>query len=74
MYLIDFDTKSFVSVTETGKVYYVKDAQFIQDANIDAPDGFEDGARVTIDGKAYIAKSTSPTTTARSFSATALKR
>lgn len=56
VYLIDFDTKSFVSVTETGKVYYVKDAQFIQDANIDAPDGFEDGARVTIDGKAYIAK------------------
>lgn len=56
VYLIDFDTKSFVSVTETGKVYYVKDAQFIQDSNIDAPDGFEDGARVTIDGKAYIAK------------------
>lgn len=56
MYLIDFDTKSFVAVTETGKVYYVKDAQFIQDSNIDAPNGFEDGARVTIDGKAYIAK------------------
>lgn len=56
VYLIDFDTKSFVAVTETGKVYYVKDAQFIQDSNIDAPDGFEDGARVTIDGKAYIAK------------------
>lgn len=56
VYLIDFDTKSFVAVTETGKVYYVKDAQFIQDANIVASDGFEDGARVTIDGKAYIAK------------------
>lgn len=56
VYLIDFDTKSFVSVTETGKVYYVKDAQFIQDANIVASDGFEDGSRVTIDGKAYIAK------------------
>lgn len=56
VYLIDFDTKSFVAVTETGKVYYVKDAQFIQDANIVASDGFEDGSRVTIDGKAYIAK------------------
>ncbi len=56
VYLIDFDTKSFLAVTESGKVYYVKDGQYVENANIVAPDGFKDGTRVTIDGKAYYAK------------------
>ena len=56
VYLIDFDTKSFLAVTESGKVYYVKDGQYVENANIVAPDGFKDGTRVTIDGKSYYAK------------------
>jgi len=56
VYLIDFDTKSFVTVTESGKVYYVKDGQYVENANIVAADGFADNTKVTIDGKAYYAK------------------
>jgi len=56
VYLIDFDTKSFVTVTKSGKFYYVKDGQYVENANIVAPNGFADGTRVTIDGKAYYAK------------------
>ena len=56
VYVIDFDIKSFVTVTESGKFYYVKNGQYVENPNIVAPNGFADGSRVIIDGKAYYAK------------------